>query len=114
MTQHIGISRREMIAGTAAGVALAASGLSSKGENAIPSEGLSRQWTTFARRAEVSPKFSAESHGGPGGGPAMVIRADEREGLDGCWTRTMPIESGKWYRFSVLFRARDVAVPRRS
>lgn len=114
MTQHNGISRREMIAGTAAGFALAATGLTSKGENAIPSEGLSREWTTFARRGEVSPKFSVESHGGPGGGPAMVIRADEREGLDGCWTRTLPIESGKWYRFSVLFRAKDVAVPRRS
>src|SRR6476620_915978 len=115
MSQNNGISRREMIAGTAAGFALAAAGgLTGKGSEATTGEHLSRDWTTFARRAEVSPKFSVDSHGGPGGGPAMVIAADSRAGLDGCWTRTMPIETGKWYRFSALWRAKDVAVPRRS
>ena len=32
----------------------------------------------------------------------------------GAGCGTMPIETGKWYRFSALCRAKDVAVPRRS
>ena len=43
-----------------------------------------------------------------------MVRADAREGLDGCWTRSYPVEGGKHYRFSALYQAKSVAVPRRS
>src|SRR5262249_11123590 len=45
---------------------------------------------------------------------AFVITADRRDGLDGWWTKTFPVSGGKHYRFQALYRARDVAVPRRS
>ena len=52
MNQHNGISRREMIAGTAAGFALAAAGgLNSKGNEATVGEHLSRQWVTYSAPA---------------------------------------------------------------
>src|SRR5262249_60864618 len=38
----------------------------------------------------------------------------QREGLDGWWTKTFPVEGGKHYRVQAFYRARGVATPRRS
>jgi predicted amidohydrolase len=89
--------------------ALVASISLAAGENEAP-EG----WTTAAPRDEIRPQFAFETSGGPGGAGCFVIRADGREGLDGCWKKTFAIEGGKYYRFEALCRARGVAVPRRS
>jgi predicted amidohydrolase len=71
-------------------------------------------WTTAAPRPEIRPAFAYEPAGGPDGRGAFVIRADQREGLDGWWTRTVPVAGGKHYRFTALFRAGGVPFPRRS
>lgn len=71
-------------------------------------------WTTAAPRDEIRPEFVFEPKGGPAGAGCFVIRADQREGLDGCWTKTFPIEGGKHYRFEALYQASRVAFPRRS
>jgi hypothetical protein len=71
-------------------------------------------WATAAPRPEVRPDFAYQSAGGPGGRGAFVITADRREGLDGCWARTFPVTGGKHYHFRALYRARGVALPRRS
>jgi predicted amidohydrolase len=71
-------------------------------------------WTTSAPRPEIRPDFAYQPAGGPGGKGAFVITADRREGLDGCWTKTFAVTGGKHYRFEALYRAKGVAVPRRS
>jgi predicted amidohydrolase len=71
-------------------------------------------WTTAAPREEIRPAFTYEPAGGPDGKGALAIRADRREGLDGCWTKTFPVAGGKHYRFRAFYQARGVAVPRRS
>jgi hypothetical protein len=71
-------------------------------------------WTTAAPRDEIRPAFAYEATGGPDGKGAFVITADHREGLDGWWTRTFPVEGGKHYRFQAFCQAKNVAVPRRS
>lgn len=71
-------------------------------------------WKTAAPRDEIKPQFSYDAAGGPRKTGSLVIEADEREGLDGWWTRTFPVEAGKWYRFRALRRAENVALPRRS
>src|SRR5207249_3763304 len=71
-------------------------------------------WTTAAPRDEIRPAFAHEAMGGPDGKGAFVITADHREGLDGWWTKTFPVEGGKHYRFQALYQAKNVAVPRRS
>jgi predicted amidohydrolase len=71
-------------------------------------------WTTAAPRPEIRPAFAYEPTGGADGKGAFVIKADRREGLDGCWRKTFPVRGGKHYRFQALFQARHVAVPRRS
>src|SRR5262249_27128222 len=71
-------------------------------------------WTAAAPRPEIRPAFAYEPAGGPDGAGALVIRADGREGLDGGWTKTFPVPGGKHYRFRAVYKASDVAVPRRS
>jgi len=71
-------------------------------------------WTTVAPREEIRPQFQQIETGGKSGHGALVIRADEREGLHGWWQKTFSVVPGKHYRFSVWRRTENVAVPRRS
>ncbi len=71
-------------------------------------------WTTAAPRDEIRPQFAFDAQDGPGGTGCFIIRADQREGLDGSWRKTFPIQGGKCYRFESLYRASGVSVPRRS
>lgn len=71
-------------------------------------------WHVDAPRDEIRPEFAYEPQGGPDGQGALVIQADDREGLDGGWIKTFPVVGGQCYRFSALRRTEHVAVPRRS
>lgn len=71
-------------------------------------------WTTAAPRDEIRPQFAFDPKGGPEGTGCFIIRADEREGLDGCWKKTFSIQGGKYYRFEASGKASGVPVPRRS
>jgi predicted amidohydrolase len=71
-------------------------------------------WETRAPREEIRPLFEYDSKGGFNGTAGYLIRADGREGLDGCWTRIFPVAGGKDYAFSALYQAKGVEVPRRS
>jgi predicted amidohydrolase len=71
-------------------------------------------WRTAAPREELRPAFAYELQGGADGKGCFVIGADGREGLDGCWLGSFPVEGGKHYRFCALYQAKSVAVPRRS
>jgi predicted amidohydrolase len=71
-------------------------------------------WTTAAPREEIRPEFAYHSSGGVDGQGAFVIRADQREGLDGWWAKTFPVTGGRHYQFQAFYQARNVAAPRRS
>ncbi len=71
-------------------------------------------WTAAAARDELKPAFSYDPKGGPTQQGALVIRSDQRKGLDGHWEKTIPVEGGKWFRFSALRRVENIPVPRRS
>src|SRR5947209_6906727 len=45
-------------------------------------------WAAAAPRQEICPAFTYEPMGGADGKAAFVITAGQREGLDGCWTKT--------------------------
>lgn len=118
-------TRRDMLTGAAAGLTafalprfvLAEDAPSSP--NGAPSPGAPSPaaldgWTPVAPRDEIRPVFATEPSGGPAGRPALVIRADAREGLDGAWKRSFPVTGGKTYRFAALFKASGVELPRRS
>jgi predicted amidohydrolase len=71
-------------------------------------------WATYAPREEIRPNFSADAKGGRDGKGGLVIEADERDGLHGCWTKTLPVEGGKVYRFQAFRKIANVSSPRRS
>jgi predicted amidohydrolase len=71
-------------------------------------------WTTFAPRPEIAPAFRHDPRGGGDGRGAFIIEADGREGLSGCWTKTVPVQGGLWYRFAAFRHATNVSEARRS
>jgi predicted amidohydrolase len=71
-------------------------------------------WTTHEPRAELRPNFSFDARGGRDGKGAFIIQADEREGLDGWWTKTVAVQGGRYYRFHASRKTGGVLVPRRS
>ncbi|OAI40783.1 nitrilase [Planctomycetaceae bacterium SCGC AG-212-D15] len=71
-------------------------------------------WTTAAPRDEIRPRFAFEPKSGRDGKGAFVIVHDEREGLDGWWTRIFPVEGGRYYRFRAFRKIEGVKLPRRS
>lgn len=71
-------------------------------------------WTTAAPREEIEPLFSYDAKGGRDGKGALVIAADEREGLAGWWQKTFKVEGGKHYRFSVWRKVENIDSPRRA
>jgi predicted amidohydrolase len=71
-------------------------------------------WQAESPRDEIRPGFSYSRGGGRDGRGALVISADSREGLQGCWSKTFAIKGGGYYRFSAARRAVSVASPRRS
>ena len=111
------VSRRDLLAGTAAGLTLAAVPLSVSTAAERSSEEVSDPlagWSPASPRDEIRPSFDKSPAGGFGDRPCLVIRSDAREGLDGCWRRAFPVAPGKYYEFAGAYRAEGVAVPRRS
>lgn len=71
-------------------------------------------WRTGAPRQEISPRFSYQPRAGYQGAEAFVIEADAREGLDGYWVKSFPVEGGKYYSFRAYRKASHVRLPRQS
>jgi predicted amidohydrolase len=72
------------------------------------------RWTTHSPRDEIRPDFRFDPTGGANGKLALIIAADEREGLHGSWQKTFPVAGGKHYKFCALRKVSHVAAPRRS
>jgi predicted amidohydrolase len=72
------------------------------------------QWQHAAPRDEIAPLFSFAAKGGRNGADALVIAADEREGLSGQWFKVVPVHGGQHYRFIAWRKTDGVSVPRRS
>ncbi len=65
-------------------------------------------WTTASARAEIEPAFERSPSG------SLLIRSDGREGLDGHWRRSFPVEGGRHHRFQVARHTVNIPSPRRS
>jgi len=65
-------------------------------------------------RDEIRPLFSFDSKGGPNGNGALVIAADDRDGLHGWWQKSFSVSGGKYYRFRAVRKVHEVPLARRS
>lgn len=70
-------------------------------------------WTAETPREEIRPEFAWDAKGGATDG-VFVIGADDREGLMGCWTRTVPVQGKQYYHFAVDRKTNAVGLPRRT
>src|SRR5207249_2164295 len=71
-------------------------------------------WKGVSPRDEIRPSFEWVAKGGPSARGSLIIRTDDREGLDGHWVKTFPVRGGHDYDFRALRRVTNVPVPRRS
>ena len=83
------------------------------GNNLSANESAPVGWTTETPRDELRPQFAWDTTSARAPG-VFVIRADERAGLAGSWARTIPVEAGKHYHFSVQRQTDGVGLPRRT
>ena len=71
-------------------------------------------WKGVSPRDEIRPSFEWVAKGGPSARGSLIIRTDDREGLDGHWVKTFPVRGGHDYDFRALRRVTNVPAPRRS
>ena len=71
-------------------------------------------WSVKAPRDEIRPGFSFDAQGGPKQSGSLVIRHDERDGLDGWFQKSFAVKGGEFVRFQASRKLTGVAVPRRS
>ena len=64
-------------------------------------------WKPVSARDEIRPLFSATNG-------SLIISADQREGLDGHWTKSFPVQGGNHYKFSAFRKNTNIPSPRRS
>lgn len=80
-------------------------------DEATPASAAAEGWTAAAPRPEIRPAFRVES--AQGGEICLVIAAEGGPGRHGYWTKSLPVQGGKHYRFSVTRQVEGVALPRR-
>ena len=75
-----------------------------QGASVVESSSDADGWKGISPREELRPTFERLASGGPSGRGSLIIRADEREGLDGHWAKTFPVEGGHYYHFRAVRR----------
>jgi len=85
-----------------------------QGAAALDSRDETDGWESASPRDEIRPAFEFRKAGGPNHAGSLIIRADDRAGLDGHWAKAFPIQGGQYYRFRATQRAERIPSPRRS
>ncbi len=71
-------------------------------------------WTTGVPREEIRPLFRDDAKGGPSGTGSLIIESDARAGLNGWWSKSLPVTGGQHYRFFALRKVTNADSPRRT
>lgn len=71
-------------------------------------------WRSASPRDEIRPGFSMKANAGRDGRAGLIIEHDHRDGLDGFWTKSFPVEGGRYYRFQSFRKTEGVRNPRQS
>jgi len=79
----------------------------------LAASGADDGWEPASIREEIRPEFIRVVLTDTSEPEPLIIRTDAREGLDGRWVKTVPVEGGRYYRFSALRKLTNVASARR-
>ena len=74
----------------------------------------SEGWSLWSPRDEAKPDADVSKTGGIDGKGSLILETGPGEHWIGCWTRTLPVEGGKHYRFHALRKFSPMPTPRRS
>jgi predicted amidohydrolase/CubicO group peptidase (beta-lactamase class C family) len=84
------------------------------GEALIEADAELGAWRLEASREEIAPRAWKDARVFHEGRPALALAGGGSPAANGCWTRALPVEAGKHYRFAARFAASGVAEPSRS
>lgn len=70
-------------------------------------------WKAVSVRDETRPEFAFEKAGGSEKTGVLIIKTDEREGLDGRWVTTVEVKGGQYHEFRARRRVMNIEAPRR-
>ena len=77
-----------------------------------PMNDWTKEWTSWAPRAEIAPRFSAEASGGRNGNGALKMEGNGNSASWGVWRRKIEgVFGGRTYRFTSRYRSQGVANP---
>lgn len=86
-----------------------------QGTRACPAGELEHDgWVFESPRVEIQPAAKWIPDGGRTGHGALAVQSDSREGLTGCWKKSIPVEGGAYFRFTASRRATNVEHIRRT
>ncbi len=71
-------------------------------------------WVAGAPRREIEPRLTYKDKGGREGKGVFIADAGGKEGVNGYWSRTYPVQGGRYYRFRVYRRAIRLEWPQQS
>jgi predicted amidohydrolase len=74
---------------------------------------IDQSWQHGTPREEIAPAFVYEPNSGRDGTASLAIQSDARDGLTGQWFKTVPVQGGQYYRFSVARKCDGVPSARR-
>src|ERR1043165_2370417 len=93
-------------------ITIAVLGMSVNSKENIIRHDWTKEWTSWAPRAEISPRFAVDPAGGLNGNGALKIEGGGDAAAWGSWRKTAGgIHGGKFYRFTAHFRAKGVTNP---
>ncbi len=65
-------------------------------------------WTFESQRDEIAPTHWPDEQVLYDGKATLGLSGDGKFYVNGCWTKTVPVEAGKWYKFETFFNAEGV------
>ncbi len=71
-------------------------------------------WTLWSPRDEAKPQGTHQPASGPEGQELLTLQTGAGEHWIGCWTRTLPVQGGQYYRFHAARKLTPMPAPRRS
>ncbi|HEX8986312.1 MAG TPA: carbon-nitrogen hydrolase family protein, partial [Bryobacteraceae bacterium] len=76
------------------------------------SGGAPEGWTTWSARSEIAPRTFVDSMRSIGEPGSLAISGASNAAAHGGWERTLPVEPGRWYRFSAAYLATGLTYER--
>jgi len=70
------------------------------------------EWRPWAPRTEIAPRTYLDPLVTRSSAASLAVSGNSNSGVHGGWERSVPVEPGKWYRFSAYYRSENLSYER--